>query len=439
MKWIVGTLILLLIGFVLQLSLLVYSMYVLGGILFVTRTLSAIWIKGLQCSRQIHQTEAEIGDIVKISVKLKNIHPFNIPWVLFEEEGPKDDLICTPVKLQLKGPRLGIERFKSGAIKFWTYEATMKARGYYVFGPAQVETGDVFGLHRKHRTFGKRDGVLVLPKVVPILRNQWVSNRALGETRITHRLFEDPARFSGIRPYQAGDPLNRIHWRATARAGELQTRMFDPSCIQGATLVVDFHASSFGGGKDHGEAELLVTTTASLAHAFDEAGEQIGLVALAGNKAERIQQEDREALKRLYRPWFSSQPREKRQLEQSIIVPTRKGGGQLQVIKEALAKMEFAGDAMFDEWIIEYKNWLPRDASVIVLAHELTSALIQGIVTLKASGYRVSMVQVNWQSELKPDWAAPSEERAELAATGVPCFHVRQEEDIAWLGSDLLI
>ena len=42
MKWIVGTLILLLIGFVLQLSLLVYSMYVLGGILFVTRTLSAI-------------------------------------------------------------------------------------------------------------------------------------------------------------------------------------------------------------------------------------------------------------------------------------------------------------------------------------------------------------------------------------------------------------
>ena len=45
------------------------------------------------------------------------------------------------------------------------------------------------------------------------------SRRPIGEIRISHRLFEDPTRIAGVRAYQSGDPLNRIHWRATARTG----------------------------------------------------------------------------------------------------------------------------------------------------------------------------------------------------------------------------
>ncbi|MBT5926650.1 MAG: DUF58 domain-containing protein [Verrucomicrobia bacterium] len=354
-----------------------------------------------------------------------------------EEEGPVDDLTCSPPKLKLKGSRLALERFAPKSNHWFKYEATFMARGFYPFGPVQVETGDVFGLHQKRRTLGTRDGILVLPKIVPIQRNQWESNRALGNTPITHRLFEDPTRFSGIRPYQEGDPLNRIHWRATARTGDLQTRIFDPTCIQGATLVVDFNSRSIDDGKALAEAELLITTTASLAHAFHEEGEQVGLMALAGNKAERIQREDLESIKKLNRTWFARSKKDLGPIEESMIVPTRKGDHQFQVIKEALAKMEFANDATFREWIPHYQNRLPRDASVIVISRALSESVLQGIVSLKASGFRTSFIRVNWQTDLQPDWAAPTPERAELASTGIPCFHVRQEDDIPWLGSNV--
>ena len=438
MKWIVGTLALLIIGFVFRLDLLVYAMYVLVGILILARTLSAIWIRGLTASLSIRIKQVEIGDSVEISSTLHNTQPFPIPWVIMEEEGPVADLTCTPPKLTLTGPRFTLERLGPNSLHSMTYKATFMARGFFPFGPVQVETGDVFGLHQRRRTLGKRDGVLVFPKIVPIQRNQWESNRALGSTPITHRLFEDPTRFSGIRPYQAGDPLNRIHWRATARTGDFQTRMFDPTCIQGATLVVDFHADSFDQGKALSEAELLVTTTASLAHAFHEEGEQVGLMALACNKAERIQKEDTASIRKLDLPWFGHSNKDLGPVEESVIVPARKGEHQLQVIKEGLAKMEFARHSAFGHWMPHYQNRLPRNASVIVIARTLNESVLQGLIALKASGFRISFIQVNWQSSLQPDWAAPTPERAELAAAGIPCFHVRQEDDIPWLGSNAM-
>ena len=42
--------------------------------------------------------------------------------------------------------------------------------------------------------------------------------------QLVHRLYEDPTRISGVRPYEAGDPLNRVHWRATARTGALHSK-----------------------------------------------------------------------------------------------------------------------------------------------------------------------------------------------------------------------
>ncbi len=437
MRWILGTGVLLLIGFLLQLDLLVYAMYVLAGILILTRTLSSIWIQGLTSTRYVQEKQLEIGDSVQISVTVNNNLPFTIPWVLMEEEGPVDDLTCSPPRLKLKGSRLSLESLKPKSNHGFNYEAKFSAPGYYPLGPVQVETGDVFGLHQRHRTLGKRDGILVLPKIIPIQRNQWESNRALGETSITHRLFEDPARYSGIRPYQAGDPLNRIHWRATARTGHLQTRIFDPTCIQGATIVIDFHLESFEGAKAIAESQLLVTTAASLAHAFHEKGEQVGLMALAGDKAERIQREDLESIRKLDSPWFARSPKETGPIEEAIIVPTKKGEHQLPVIKESLAKMEFAKNATFAPWISNYQNRLPRDASVIVIARTLNETLLHGLIALKASKFRISLIQVNWQSEIQPDWAAPSPERAALASTGVPVFHVRQEQDIPWLGSNI--
>ncbi len=104
-----------------------------------------------------------------------------------------------------------------------------------------VETGDLFGLHRRYRVLTSPHFLLVYPDVVPLEGYELASRRPIGEIHLSHRLYEDPTRIAGVRRYELGDPLNRIHWRATARTGQLHCKLYEPSCVAGATLLLDFH------------------------------------------------------------------------------------------------------------------------------------------------------------------------------------------------------
>ena len=103
----------------------------------------------------------------------------------------------------------------------------------------------------------------------------------MGEIRVAHRLFEDPTRLAGVRLFQQGDPLNRVHWRATARTGALHSRVYENSRVAGATLLLDFHQESYGGVTGPNSAELAIVTVAALANAVFLQGQQIGLVPMA--------------------------------------------------------------------------------------------------------------------------------------------------------------
>src|SRR5438309_1532742 len=82
--------------------------------------------------------------------------------------------------------------------------------GYCQIGPTVLESGDLFGLHRRYRVVTEPVYVLVYPKVVPLRGYDVASRRPIGDIRLTHRLYEDPTRIAGVRAYQPGDPLNRI-------------------------------------------------------------------------------------------------------------------------------------------------------------------------------------------------------------------------------------
>ena len=133
----------------------------------------------------------------------------------------------------------------SGGSMVLKYEIECDTRGYYQCGPTLLETGDLFGLHRRHRIVTKPSFLMVLPKVVPLPKYDFASQRPIGEVNAARRLFEDPTRNAGVRPYQVGDPLQRVHWRATARTGELQCRVFDPTTLAGASILVDFHQDGY--------------------------------------------------------------------------------------------------------------------------------------------------------------------------------------------------
>lgn len=247
MKWVIGSLVLLLAGVVFKLDLLVYAMYGLLGVLLLSRYFANRWVEGLFARRTCRQSVVETGTPVTVELAVQNQGTFAIPWLLAEESFGRAGFNPYVRRFNVEGDRLKVIDLKRGEVKKLQYRVTFLCRGYYQLGPVLLETGDVFGLHRRFRVETEPHFVLVLPKVISIQGYNLASRRPIGEIRISHRLFEDPTRLAGIRPYQPGDPLNRIHWRATARTGSLHSRMYETSRVAGAIFVLDFYRDSYPG------------------------------------------------------------------------------------------------------------------------------------------------------------------------------------------------
>ena len=139
------------------------------------------------------------------------------------------------------------------------YTVECMRRGYFQIGPLVMENGDLFGLHRRFRVDAEPVYLLVYPRIVPLEGYDLTSRRPIGDVLMMHRLFEDPTRISGVRLYEMGDPLNRVHWRATARTGVLHSKVHEPSTLSGATVLLDFHQSGYHDQGEPFRSELAVT------------------------------------------------------------------------------------------------------------------------------------------------------------------------------------
>ena len=440
MKWILGALVLLIAGAIFQLGLLVYAMYALLAVLLASRYLAWQWTTHLVASRQGRLGTAEIGDSTQITVSLRNQGRSRIAWLLAEDSLPLEAMTQQPPGVEVEGKTLVLAQLGAGNQIEMTYRVRFLMRGYYQFGPFLVETGDLFGLHRRYRVVTDPGFVLVYPRIVPLQGYNLASRRPLGEVRLSHRLFEDPTRIVGLRPYQAGDPLNRIHWRATARTGILHSKIYEPSCVAGATLVLDFHQSSYRVHNGRYRAELAVTAAASIAHAIYRMGEQIGLMTNGRDAAERIQAEGwRTEFRTRALAKAKATERGKNDRLQPISVETRKGEGQLRRILETLARLEITDGFDFPELLGEIACRLPRDATVIAILPEVTEAIAIALGNLRRRGYAVTAVLVMFGEVEYFDWAAPPEWAGRLLGEGVDFRRIDDEQTLAALCAEQFV
>jgi uncharacterized protein (DUF58 family) len=440
MKWIVGTLALLLTGLLLRLNLLVYAMYVLLGVQLLSRYFARAWIQNLQAARTCDQSVLEIGQVAQVKVEIQNTGHLAIPWLIAEEGLSRDALIQRPQRLQAEGTRLNLMRLEAGASESLNYRVTFLMRGYYQLGPLLLETGDVFGLHRHFRVATDPHFVLVLPKVLPLRGYNLASRRPIGKIRIAHRLFEDPTRLAAIRPYQQGDPLNRIHWRATARTGQLHSRVYENSRVAGATFLLDFHEQSFQGAGAASSAELAVMTVAALANAVFLMGEQIGLISNGRDAADRIRQAGATA-EFTTRNAAGGCVEETSQSDRlrPVTVGTRKGADQLMQMLQALARLELTDGLDFPAMLDETAAQMRRDTTIVPVLRRVTPATAIALGQLARRGFAVTAMIVSFAESTTPDWAQPPEWAAMLLAQGVDFRMVNSEESIINLCAEAIV
>jgi uncharacterized protein (DUF58 family) len=393
MRWFLGACALLLLALILESGLLAYAMYVLLAIIVLSRILARTWTGNLTAQRTCRQHSAEIGDKVSVSVVIKNTGSLPVPWVLLEDLLPRQAL--QQKRLHVKGKRIQIRLIRSHKEAKLSYQLHCQMRGYFQIGPLVMESGDVFGLHRRYRVDAEPEYLLVYPKVVPLAGYDLASRRPIGDIRLMHRLYEDPTRVAGVRPYELGDPLNRVHWRATAATGVLHSKIYEPSTLAGATLLLDFHKENYPTRSEPQRSELAVTTAASLAHALYEMGQQVGLISNGRDAADRIRLEGWEQdyrTRQAARDKVAMQSASERL--QPLVVPTRRGIEQFQRISETLARVELTDGLTLPQLLVETASRLPRDATIIALLGDISPEGAMALGNLSRQGYAISAVLV---------------------------------------------
>ena len=404
-------------------------MYALLGVLIISRFLTKAWIDHLVVTRECNRLEASIGDTVAVVVRVENTGRIPIAWVLLEDLLPRHALVFRPPSLEVVGKRVQLATIWPKKTATLLYQLKCNRRGYYQLGPTVLESGDLFGLHRKYRIGSEPHFLVVYPKVISLANYEITSRRPIGEVRMSYRIYEDPTRISGVRQYQAGDPMNRVHWRATASTGVLHSKEYEPSTVAGATILIDLHRESHPGKDEPYRSELAVTAAASFANAIYEMGQQIGLVTNGRDAADRIRHEGWAAdlrTREAARKAASMIPESERLAPQ--IVPTRRGPDQMLQIRSLLARAELTDGLTIPELIGETACRMPRDATVVAILRHVTDEVAISLGNLKHMGFAVmAILNVHDPYEF-------SQNAAKLLVEGVESHQLVDESSITYVG-----
>ena len=443
MIWFLAIALLLGLALALQAGLVAFAGYVILGVFLLSRYLAKQWVTHLTAERKCDAEPREVGESTEVTITLTNTGRLGIPWVLVEDLIAAQTLRQRPPRLVIKGKRIQVAQLKGGRSKTIKYRVVFEMRGYYPLGPVVLETGDVFGLHRRHKVLGRPVYVMVYPKVIPLPKYDFASERPIGEIRLQNRLFEDPTRTAGVRKYVLGDPLQRIHWKVTARTGELHCRVYEPTSLAGATLLVDFHTSGYHARGEPHRSDLAVTVAASIAYAVAMLNQQVGFGSNGRDAADRIRDE---ALGK--QPAAASeegydtreQARERFELLEAndrvrpVVVETRRGFDQFQKIREALARLELSDALSFAQLALELAARMPRDATVIAILPRVSVETAVALGTLRRQGFAVTALLIGLNDGEQIDAHGRL-----LAETVRDIRYINTEEQLGLLGTNTTV
>lgn len=149
----------------------------------------------------------------------------------------------------------------AGASKEFRFRIPTARRGRVVVGPANSVQGDPFGLAGRETRWTDELEVFVHPRTVRLPGRQIGFVHDL-EGHASPHLTASDMNFHALRPYTPGDDRRHVHWRSTARAGELMVRQFEESRMSKVLVALDTGRTSY---IDEEEFELAVSVTASIA------------------------------------------------------------------------------------------------------------------------------------------------------------------------------
>ncbi|HEY2579686.1 MAG TPA: DUF58 domain-containing protein [Streptosporangiaceae bacterium] len=256
----------------------------IGALAFLLPLLSALAAGRaryrLSCMRQLTPARVPAGQTVRVSLHIENVSRLPTGLLLAED--------TVPYSLGSR-PRFVLERIERGGSRAVDYPLRSDVRGKFTVGPLKLRVADAFGLVELGRSFSTTNTLVVSPKIISlpstVIPGSWLGDGE-GRARVAASAGDDD---TGTRPYRDGDELRRVHWRSTARYGELMVRREEQQWRNHVVLLLDTRRNAHAGTGSSSSFEFAVSAAASIGvhlamQGFD--GQMItdaGAIPTAGN------------------------------------------------------------------------------------------------------------------------------------------------------------
>lgn len=359
-------------GLLLDIPFLMILSLGIAIIFWIAKWWSKKALDNIEYTRIFHYTGAFPGEEVQVTIDVKNNKLLPVSWLKIRDPWPK---AIGPVELDIlissHLPHIGtlhnvyslrwFEKIRRN------YILKFRKRGAYRVGPANLESGDMFGIYENNKKIHFSEYLTVFPELIPIEELNLPADDPFGDRKSRRKIFEDPSRPMGIREYRPQDGFRQVHWPATARTGELKVKVFQPTSAK--VLMACMNASTFPRNWEGYYPELfeyLVSVTASIIDIGMQNGYQVGMIS-NGTIANSDQS--------------------------SRITPAR-SPRHLANLLGALAGVTPFIASPFEQFLMREMPRVPYGATLVILSAVVKAELIETLVRIKNHGRRIVLISL---------------------------------------------
>jgi uncharacterized protein (DUF58 family) len=231
----------------------------IGGLLIILPVLSVLAASRtryrIHWVREVSPARVPAGQTASVTIRLDNVSRLPTGLLLTED--------TVPYSIGAR-PRFILDRIEPGGTRQLSYPIQPDHRGKFSIGPLHVRVADAFGLAKVGSTAASPCTLVVTPPVTALprtaLAGSWLGEgdarastaAAAGEDDVVPRAYRD------------GDELRRVHWRSTARYGELMVRREEQRWRNRAVLFLDTRQNGHGGRGPASSFEYAISAAASI-------------------------------------------------------------------------------------------------------------------------------------------------------------------------------
>jgi uncharacterized protein (DUF58 family) len=233
----------------------------------------------LGCTRSLRPVRASVGGRISVTINLRNLGRLETGVLLLEDRLP----------YQLGPPaRFVVPGIGGDGRELLHYDLNAGARGRYQIGPLLVRLSDPFGLAQVTSELAGTSEVVVHPRVESLPAPSLGGELASASTTRVRHLFSQGDEFYTTRDYRDGDDLRKVHWRSSAKRGQLMIRQEERPWQARALLALDLRRGAHRGQGAQSSFERMVSIAASIAVRLGASGYELALVTDDGTQVRPV-------------------------------------------------------------------------------------------------------------------------------------------------------